>query len=454
MIETLRPEDRTEPSLRRVGSRVRSRYTIAAGVALVFMVAVALAIGSTSPSSSTRVELRRSTPSTDDPSPSPTGAPGHATRAGGAASPSTPPPTTAITTAVALSFGTGGGKILFTSPGVADAQRVSAMYGNGTDGVDVTPPVGPENAHGPQWSPDRRQIALAAGWKGVWVVGPDGSSPRQLTDKFDMFPTWSPDGELITVQRLGGDQTMLVVISAATGEEVASVESGYLGVWSPDSSAVAYIDAQRAGAYDREAHPGDIYLLEVAGLPPTRVTTDAADTDSESTTVSYQLLPWSPSGRVTYLRRAASDEGIYTVERSGLNPIKLSTDGTALDWSRHGLAAISNGARMVILGADGTQVASVESPGRPVWSPNGDTLADLDPHRVVFRRATGAPISTALVALQGATWSPDGSLLAGINAPTPGAQDGGDLVVASVEGTHAVIARYSGAMCCDIWVDW
>lgn len=454
MSETLRAEDRTEPSLRRVGSRVRSRYAIAGGVALVFVVAVALAIGSTSRSSSTRVDLRRSTPSADDPSASPTSAPGQAATAGGAASPTTTPPTTAETTAVAPSFGTGGGKILFTSPGSPDAQRLSAMYGNGTDRVDVTPPIGPENAHGPQWSPDRRQIALAAGWKGVWVMGPDGSSPRQLTNEFDMFPTWSPDGRFIAVQRLGGDQTMLVVVSAATGEDVASVESGYLGVWSPDSSAVAYIDAQSAGAYDREAHPGDIYLLGLAGLPPTRVTTDAADTDSESTTVSYQLLPWSPSGRVTYLRRAASGAGIYTVERNGLDRVKLSAVGTALDWSRHGLAAISDGARMVILGADGTQVASVESSGRPVWSPNGDTLADLDPHRVVFRRATGGPISTAPVALQGETWSPDGRLLAGISAPTPGAQDGGDLVVASVDGAHAVLARYSGAMCCDIWVDW
>ena len=54
----------------------------------------------------------------------------------------------------------------------------------------------------PAWSPDGQQIAFAGpgtGGSDVWVINPDGTDARQLTDLPGevLGPTWSPDGSHI-----------------------------------------------------------------------------------------------------------------------------------------------------------------------------------------------------------------------------------------------------------------
>ncbi|MCB0209871.1 MAG: PD40 domain-containing protein [Anaerolineae bacterium] len=62
----------------------------------------------------------------------------------------------------------------------------------------------------PTWSPDGQWIAItrkAAGTsmgKQIWLMRPDGSEPRGLTDETNIhhgLPTWSPDGRYIAFQR-------------------------------------------------------------------------------------------------------------------------------------------------------------------------------------------------------------------------------------------------------------
>ena len=61
----------------------------------------------------------------------------------------------------------------------------------------------------PSWSPDGSAIAFVSdrnGSENLWVVTPDGSSPRMLTrDETRSFvsPTWTPDGKFVVVSRSG-----------------------------------------------------------------------------------------------------------------------------------------------------------------------------------------------------------------------------------------------------------
>ena len=61
----------------------------------------------------------------------------------------------------------------------------------------------------PSWSPDGSAIAFVSdrnGSENLWIVTPDGGSPRMLTrDETRSFvsPTWTPDGKFVVVSRTG-----------------------------------------------------------------------------------------------------------------------------------------------------------------------------------------------------------------------------------------------------------
>jgi Tol biopolymer transport system component len=72
---------------------------------------------------------------------------------------------------------------------------------DGTERVQLTYP--PMVAALPHWSPDGKQIALAAYLPGktwqIYVLSRDGGTPERLTtgDEPDTDPTWSPDGRIL-----------------------------------------------------------------------------------------------------------------------------------------------------------------------------------------------------------------------------------------------------------------
>ena len=203
--------------------------------------------------------------------------------------------------------------------GLADHVFVVASDGS-------QPPIDIGNFGGgawtPSWSPNSRQLAVAAGdgqVAGLWLVNRDGTSPRRLTvddyaelgekgwsadwsndgtrllfgaakpgDENDglymvgldgakerlVFPcandgVWSPDGNSFAFMHCGVGVGPSIVIADATGNERRTLP-GYYGwympAWSPDQTRIAILD-DRPGLAN-EAGPPTIVLLDPSGKAP------------------------------------------------------------------------------------------------------------------------------------------------------------------------------------------
>jgi dipeptidyl aminopeptidase/acylaminoacyl peptidase len=344
-------------------------------------------------------------------------------------------------------FGDGGGKLLYTSASDTARQGLSATNGNGTENAPIPLPDGVSDVSGPQWSPDRSKIAFASGTSGIWIMSASGTGARQLTTAFDMQPVWSPDGASIAVRRLG-DTSQIVIVSVASGQELATAVSDQSAVWAPDSSAVAFID--HATGQGSQQHQGDVYVLARSGGTPVQITNDA-DTVAP---VNYFLSDWEPNGRLTYGRYAATGAGTFTARADGSDVVQLIGEASVVRWSRKLLAAVNAGRNEVRIVTDhGATVASVAAPDAGMlWSPDGSTLAIAATDGLSFVRSNGSTIARVDgFSITAASWSPDGQLLAGIQNVGP---EGGDLVVVSIDGITTTIGPYSGLMCCGVWVDW
>ena len=116
-------------------------------------------------------------------------------------------------------FSPDGKQIVFTHQDDYDGtnginQQVWVMNVDGSNAHAVTTGSEPKDQL-PTWSPDGKSIAYASGKpdsEGIWVVGADGTNPRQLSGCMagaaapcaagsDWGPTWSPDGTDIAFAR-------------------------------------------------------------------------------------------------------------------------------------------------------------------------------------------------------------------------------------------------------------
>jgi len=121
------------------------------------------------------------------------------------------------------------------------------------------------------WSPDGNRIAfVGATADGVYVVGMDGSSRRQLTDQaYASVIGWSPDSAQIyvVIPFTGGSAWKVRAIDAATGEwrELFTIENGtakFLSpALSPDGQWLAYRGADNSSLYLVRLDGSDEYLL-------------------------------------------------------------------------------------------------------------------------------------------------------------------------------------------------
>jgi Tol biopolymer transport system component len=147
----------------------------------------------------------------------------------------------------------------------------------------------------PIFSPDGDRILFTRftkGRAGIWIVGADGAGPRLLAGDLDVLGTsWSPDSRQVAIaasSRQGGNRVRLYVVPAdggplrqVSGEEIL----GGPPAWTPDGRWITYSDYS---GEIREIHPDGQGAREVATLSDEEV----------------RNLLWSPTGtRLAYTAR-------------------------------------------------------------------------------------------------------------------------------------------------------
>ena len=122
----------------------------------------------------------------------------------------------------------------------------------------------------PAPSPDGRSIAFAArGW--IWVMDLETRTARRLTSgrDVDSRPAWHPSGNRIAFVRDNDHDTRIVVVSAATGDRLRTVDSPAIDLdpaWSADGNTLYYTSG--------EAGTLDVWALDLGTENATAVTTE------------------------------------------------------------------------------------------------------------------------------------------------------------------------------------
>lgn len=156
------------------------------------------------------------------------------------------------------SWAPGGRQIVYwAAPG-----SLIILHADGTKHVIATG----ANADGPAWSPDGRLIAFSrctsyASGCSLWVVRPDGTGLRRLTDGTlnATAPSWSPDGRRLVFEANGGVWTIRRYEPRIRSHPQRLVESGAGPSWSPDGTQIAF------------ARGDGVYVVDRDGSKPRRV---------------------------------------------------------------------------------------------------------------------------------------------------------------------------------------
>jgi Tol biopolymer transport system component len=288
-----------------------------------------------------------------------------------------------------------------------------------TDAVHVIWPV---------WSPDRSQIAFLApdpedpmGNVSLFRIAVDGSTPERLIDGVSAHaaPSWSPDGSRIAYTSFAGYDP--VYESGAISVRVLDVESGdesdltgaeyplaFNPSWSPDGSEIAFI-VKHQGLGERPQHaPGDVLVvnLEQSDKDEFQNLTNGAVRDVWS-------VSWSPRGDELLLY-SLFGQTWYEPPSTSIRALNRATGKI------HQIAGID------------------ERPTMPVWSPDGARFAftSKETSIVVADSSASQYELESDEALSGEiTWSPDGQalLLAPWDADTPS-------TVVDLSGTEPILS--------------
>ncbi len=264
-----------------------------------------------------------------------------------------------------------------------------------TDAVHVIWPV---------WSPDRSQIAFLApdpedpmGNVSLYRIAVDGTTPERLVDGVSAHaaPSWSPDGTRIAYTSFAGYDP--VYESGAISVRVLDVESGdeidltgaeyplaFNPSWSPDGSEIAFI-VKHQGLGERPQHsPGDVLVAKLG-----RTAKDEFENLTNGAVRDVWSVSWSPRGDELLLY-SLFGQTWYEPPSTSIRVLNRIT-GTI-----HEIASLE------------------ERPTMPVWSPDGTRFAFTAKETSIVLADSAATQHEleADEALSGEiTWSPDGQAL-------------------------------------------
>ena len=183
----------------------------------------------------------------------------------------------------------------------------------------------------PSLSPDGKWVVYggdAEGNRDIFLQSTTGQTPINLTadsNDDDDQPSFSRDGERIAFRssRAGGG----IFVMGRTGEAVRRLtRRGFKPTWSPDGREIAFTSEN-----------ADLDPQNTLGLSSLWVVDVASGEERQLGSVDAVLPSWSPHGhRIAYTTRGAiagsTRLDIGTVDRSGANPVAVTTDGS-LNWN-------------------------------------------------------------------------------------------------------------------------
>jgi hypothetical protein len=255
--------------------------------------------------------------------------------------------------------------------GSGAARDIYVANVNGTGVRRVTTDPGAEDD--PAWSPDGNKIAFTSdrdGNREIYVTSADGTNPVRLTNDpaADYHPAWSPDGARIAFvsDRMPTAGGIFVMNADGTNPvPLATGDNATDPAWSPDGRSIAFA-SERGGKFD-------IYLVNVDGGVPTRLTADGG-----------RYPAWSRDG--TALAYSAPLCGYYACYQAiyikvGAETRIISSVGERPAWHRGGRKIAYNGFNcdyyfvkcdpggVLVTRTDWPEVVFAVSGQNPVWRP-------------------------------------------------------------------------------------
>ena len=299
----------------------------------------------------------------------------------------------------------------------------------------------------PSISPDGRRIAYWSSSQptrtprrrpipGIWTVGVNGGASRPISrgQSMDWNPVWSPDGEfLYFLSDRGGRKGIWRVSMNQNG--TARSEPVRLSARSDNAAHLAIARDGRHLAWSTlEWSPA---LFQVA------FEADIRSTSGNPRPVARRGLPWrcaepSPDGSIIafaseqrqrdifLLRVDTGDQRRVTADQASESCPRWSPDGRAIIF--HSDAGGAN--KLWIADADGTRLRQAASGlgdlTNPAWAPDGQSVVAWDGFastlRIVRlggeRRSSSAVLPAPPHPFLPASWSPDGTMIAGTAAGT------------------------------------
>jgi LCP family protein required for cell wall assembly len=208
-------------------------------------------------------------------------------------------------------------KIAFSADANGDGLRDLLTMLPGGTGVQVLVQAGQEVLFS-DWSPDGGQILFESNAR-LYITGANGAGTHLIPGQpagANTQAAWSPDGEWIVFRNAGGSPDLYLIrpdgsdLRQLTDDAADDREPD----WSPDGQAIAFIT-------DRDGNP-EIYLLDVTGqVEPTPTPVPSLPITRLTSTGGEESWPrFSPDGSLLVYARLDGSWDIY----SG-NPVDLSS---------------------------------------------------------------------------------------------------------------------------------